>query len=120
MVSGGGPQQSRADAASSSWCGSMVLQKRDAYAMSVVVLEAAKKVRGEETHPIMRDKGTTMTCSSPSYQGISTVSLGHHQVPRSDDRSHPICQTFPCTQSLYQGQHGEATKGYETVHHQIA
>ena len=51
-------------------------RNREAFARSAAVSEAAQKVVGEETQPMVRDKGTATSCDSPSYLGISTANLG--------------------------------------------
>ena len=53
-----------------------MLQKRDAFAVLVAASDVAQKVGGEETHPIVKDKGTAMRCSSLSYLGVSTANFG--------------------------------------------
>ena len=44
--------------------------------MSAAVSDAAQKVGGEEIHPIVRDKGTAMSCGSLSYFAINMASFG--------------------------------------------
>ena len=49
--------------------------KKDALVILAAVSDAAQNVGSEETHLIIRNRGTATSCGSPSYWGMSMVSL---------------------------------------------